>query len=69
MNGVTLRQIRVFVAVARHLSFSRAAQTLNLTPPAVTMQVRELETQIGLPLFDREGRSVSLTTTGEYFLV
>lgn len=69
MNGVTLRQIRVFVAVARHLSFSRAAQTLNLTPPAVTMQVRELETQIGLPLFDREGLSVSLTTTGEYFLV
>jgi DNA-binding transcriptional LysR family regulator len=69
MKGVTLRQIRVFVAVARHLSFSRAAETLSLTPPAVTMQIRELETQIGLPLFDREGRNVSLTITGEYFLV
>ncbi|MBP0595645.1 LysR family transcriptional regulator [Paraburkholderia sp. LEh10] len=69
MKGVTLRQIRVFVAVAHHLSFSRAADMLSLTPPAVTMQIRELETQIGLPLFDREGRNVSLTITGEYFLV
>ncbi|WP_213308913.1 LysR family transcriptional regulator [Paraburkholderia sacchari] len=69
MRGVTLRQIRVFVAVARHLNFSRAAEMLSLTPPAVTMQIRELETQIGLPLFDREGRNVSLTITGEYFLV
>lgn len=69
MKGVTFRQIRVFVAVARHLSFARAAEMLNLTPPAVTMQIRELEQQIGLPLFDREGRNVSLTITGEYFLV
>lgn len=43
MKGVTLRQLRVFVAVARHLNFARAAETLNLTPPAVTMQIRELE--------------------------
>lgn len=64
MKGVTLRQLRVFVAVARHLNFARAAETLNLTPPAVTMQIRELESQVGLPLFDREGRNVSLTITG-----
>jgi DNA-binding transcriptional LysR family regulator len=69
MKGVTLRQIRVFVAVARHLNFARAAEMLCLTPPAVSMQVRELEERIGLPLFDREGRNVSLTITGEYFLV
>ncbi|HGO6088788.1 LysR family transcriptional regulator [Burkholderia cepacia] len=69
MKGVTLRQLRVFVAVARHLNFARAAGTLNLTPPAVTMQVRELESQVGLPLFDREGKNVSLTITGEYLLV
>lgn len=69
MKGVTLRQLRVFVAVARHLNFARAAETLNLTPPAVTMQIRELESQVGLPLFDREGRNVSLTITGEYLLV
>ncbi|ASW03920.1 MULTISPECIES: LysR family transcriptional regulator [Paraburkholderia] len=69
MKGVTLRQLRVFVAVARHLSFARAAEMLSLTPPAVSMQIRELEEQIGLPLFDRDGRKVSLTITGEYFLV
>lgn len=69
MKGVTLRQLRVFVAVARHLNFARAAETLSLTPPAVTMQIRELESQVGLPLFDREGKNVSLTITGEYLLV
>jgi LysR family transcriptional regulator, low CO2-responsive transcriptional regulator len=69
MKTVTFRQLRVFTEVARHLSFVRAAETLHLTPPAVTMQVKELESAIELPLFDREGRKVSLTTAGEYFLV
>ena len=66
MKNVTLRQLRVFSAVARHLSFVRAAEELSLTPPAVSMQVKELESQVGLPLFDRSSRSVSLTTIGEY---
>ncbi|HMR69381.1 MAG TPA: LysR substrate-binding domain-containing protein [Rubrivivax sp.] len=69
MNNVTLRQLRVFAEVARRLSFVRAAEALHLTPPAVTMQVKELEAQVGLPLFDREGRKVSLTTAGEYMLL
>lgn len=69
MKNATFRQLRVFSEVARHLSFTRAAQTLHLTPPAVTMQVRELEKHIGMPLFDRSGRTVSLTTVGEYMLV
>jgi DNA-binding transcriptional LysR family regulator len=69
MKNATFRQLRVFSEVARHLSFIRAAQTLNLTPPAVTMQVRELEKHIGMPLFDRSGRTVTLTTVGEYMLV
>ena len=69
MKTVTFRQLRVFVEVARNLSFVRAAEALHLTPPAVTMQVKELESAIELPLFDREGRKVSLTTAGEYFLV
>ena len=69
MKNLTLRQLRVFAEVARHLSFVRAAEQLHLTPPAVTMQVKELEEAIGLPLFDRQGRKVSLTTGGEYFLV
>src|SRR5664279_3752051 len=69
MKNVTFRQLRVFAEVARRLSFVRAAEALHLTPPAVTMQVKELEAGVGLPLFDRRGRAVSLTTTGEYFLV
>ena len=43
MKNVTFRQIRVFHEVARQLSFVRAAEALHLTPPAVTMQVKELE--------------------------
>jgi DNA-binding transcriptional LysR family regulator len=69
MKTVTFRQLRVFVEVARHLSFVRAAEALFLTPPAVTMQIKELESAIELPLFDRQGRKVTLTTAGEYFLV
>lgn len=67
--NVTFRQLRVFAEVARQGSVQRAAETLHLTPPAVSMQVRELESQVGLPLFDRGGRRLSLSTTGEYFLV
>ncbi len=69
MRGVTLKQLRAFAATARHLSFAKAAEELHLTPPAVTMQVKELETAVGLPLFDRRARTVALTTTGEYLLV
>lgn len=69
MKNATFRQLRVFNEVARHLSFVRAAETLHLTPPAVTMQVKELEGHVGMPLFFREGKRISLTTAGEYMLV
>lgn len=69
MRSVTLKQLRAFAAVARHASFARAAAELNLTPPAVSMQIRELEAQVGLPLFDRGDKQVALTVTGEYLLV
>ena len=68
MKNVSLRQLRVFAAVARHSSFARAAEELSLSPPAVSMQIKELEAEIGLPLFDRTSRKVSLTTVGEYLL-
>ena len=68
MKNVTLRQLRVFASVARHLSFIRAAEELKLTAPAVSMQIKELEAEVGLPLFDRTSRQVSLTTVGEYML-
>ncbi|MEY2780684.1 MAG: HTH-type transcriptional activator CmpR [Pseudomonadota bacterium] len=69
MKNATFRQLRVFNEVAKHLSFARAAANLHLTPPAVTMQVKELEGHVGMPLFERNGKKVSLTTTGEYMLV
>ncbi len=69
MLHVTVRQLTVFAAVARHLSFARAAEELHLTPPAVSMQIRQLEGQLGLPVFERGGGSVSLTVAGEYLLV
>jgi LysR family transcriptional regulator, low CO2-responsive transcriptional regulator len=68
MKNATLRQLRVFASVARHLSFVRAAEELGLTPPAVSMQIKDLEIEVGLPLFDRSSRKVSLTMVGEYVL-
>jgi len=62
--NVTFRQLRVFTEVAMQGSMSRAAESLHLTPPAVSMQIKEIERQVGLPLFDREGRQVSLSTAG-----
>ena len=69
MKNLTIRQLQLFVEVSRRLSFVRAAEALHLTPPAVTMQIKELEAAVELPLFDRRGRSISLTTAGEYFVV
>jgi LysR family transcriptional regulator, low CO2-responsive transcriptional regulator len=68
MKNTTLRQLRIFASVARHLNFARAAEELGLTAPAVSMQIKELETETGLLLFDRSKRHVSLTTAGEYVL-
>src|SRR2546421_2806256 len=68
MKNATLRQLRVFSSVARHSSLARAAEEVGLTAPAVSMQIKELETEVGLPLFDRTSRKVSLTMVGEYVL-
>jgi DNA-binding transcriptional LysR family regulator len=67
--NVSFRQLRVVVEVARLGSMARAAKALHLTPPAVSMQVKEVESQVGLPLFDRQGRTATLTTAGEHFIV
>jgi len=67
--NITLRQLQIFSEVVRCASMARAAESLHLTAPAVSMQIRELEAQVGLPLFDREGRAIRLSTAGEYFLV
>lgn len=64
MKNATLRQLKVFEAVARHLSFSRAAEELHLTQPAVSIQVKKLEDHAGLPLFEQLGKKIHLTPAG-----
>lgn len=65
MKNVTLRQLKVFEAVARHRSFSRAAEELCLSQPAVSMQVRQLEESAGLALHEQLGKRIRLTEAGE----
>lgn len=64
MLHVTLRQLKVFESVARHLSYSRAADELHLTQPAVSMQIKQLEDNISLPLFEQLGKRIYLTDAG-----
>jgi LysR family transcriptional regulator, low CO2-responsive transcriptional regulator len=64
MKHVTLRQLRVFLAAARYMNFSRAAEELHLTQPAVSTQIKELAAGVGLPLFERIGRRSYLTPAG-----
>src|SRR5437764_12004822 len=68
MRNATLRQLKVFECVARHLSFTRAAQELHLTQPAVSTQVKELEAHAGQPLFEQLGRKIYLTQAGMQLL-
>jgi DNA-binding transcriptional LysR family regulator len=65
---LTPRQIEIFSAVATHLSYTQAAKKLHLTQPAVSMQVRQLEDLIGMPLFERLGRRIALTEAGQELL-
>jgi DNA-binding transcriptional LysR family regulator len=68
MKHATLRQLKVFEAVARHLSFSRAAEELHLTQPAVSTQVKKLEDHAGLALFEQFGKKIYLTPAGAELL-
>jgi DNA-binding transcriptional LysR family regulator len=61
---VTLRQLRVFKTVAEHLNYTQAARTLHLSQPAVSMQVKQLEESVGLPLFEQTGKKIQLTEAG-----
>jgi DNA-binding transcriptional LysR family regulator len=61
---MTLRQLTLFKAVAQHLSFTRAAAELCLTQPAVSFQIKQLESHIGMPLFEQIGKRIYLTDAG-----
>lgn len=62
------RHIQYFIAVANHLSFTRAAAALHVSQPALSQQVRQLEESLGTTLFDRSGRTTRLTDAGEVYL-
>lgn len=65
---LTFRQLETFATVARLGSFSRAAEALHLTQPAVSIQVRQITESIGLPLFEQSGREIRLTAAGQELL-
>ena len=64
----SLRQLHIFEAVARHLSYTRAAEELHLTQPAVFAQVKQLEESVGMPLMERTGKQLHLTDAGREVL-
>ena len=61
---VTLRQLRYFQALIEHGSFSRAAESVHVSQPALSLQIRELESGLGGPLVERESRGILLTPLG-----
>lgn len=68
MRHITIRQIKIFESVARNLSFSRAAEDLHLSQPAVSMQIKQIEGQAGSPLFHQTGKRIALTDCGALVL-
>jgi LysR family transcriptional regulator, low CO2-responsive transcriptional regulator len=69
MRNLTLRQIKIFICAAKHLSFSKAADELNITAAAVSLQMKEMEKDIDVPLFNKENRKLRLSLEGEHFLI
>ena len=64
---MNLNQVQIFCAVAKHLSFSMAAEELFITQPAVSQQVKALERQLNVKLFERVGHKLFLTEAFQYF--
>jgi DNA-binding transcriptional LysR family regulator len=68
LKNLTLRQLRLFEAVASHLNYSRAAEQMSVSQPAVSMQLQQLESDVGLQLLVKQGKKVTLSQAGEEML-
>jgi DNA-binding transcriptional LysR family regulator len=66
--NITIRQLQIFESVAKHLSYTRAAELLYLSQPAVSMQIKQLESELEMPLFERMGKTLYLTDAGHELL-
>ena len=64
LRHATLHQLRIFLAVARHSSFARAAEELHLSPPTLSLQVKQLSETVGEALFEQLGKKIFLTAAG-----
>ena len=62
--NITIRQLQIFESVAKHLSYTRAAEVLYLSQPAISMQIKQLESELEMPLFERMGKTLYLTDAG-----
>lgn len=67
MRNITLKQLRYFEALARHGHFGRAAEACSISQPALSMQIKELEEELGIKLIERAARQIRLTNFGEAF--
>lgn len=68
MSSLEFRHVRAFLSVAQHLHFARAADALDMAPPALTRQIQEAERILGVRLFHRSRREVTLSAAGEAYL-
>lgn len=66
--SIELRQLEYFLAVSKELHFTKAAEKLNISQPSLSQQIRALEHEVGMPLFDRIGKKISLTEAGRVLL-
>ncbi len=68
LRRITLHQLRLFLSLGKHLSFTRAADELHLTQPAVSIQIKRLEDTVGVPLVEQMGKRIFLTSSGKELL-
>jgi len=64
MINISSRQLRIFVSAAKHKNFTRAAEEIHISPPAISMQMKEIESLVDVELFIKDGRKLSLTSAG-----